>query len=225
MKDFTVIIPARRNSKSIPFKNRQKVNGLTLVEHTIKFSEEINAKRIILSTDDEFYLDNPKYSKFVLNRPPHLATDEAIISDVILQIIEVEKLEEEFILLLEPTSLPRYKHQLNQLFNGDFENSKARSLASFCKSPLIKEKIWTCHNDQLVPDPEIWKRRQDYPDQFILTGHYFGFYGKDVKKYYPGLCDEKVFPIMIKDKFSDINTYAELNQLRCILNEEENNNE
>ena len=58
MKDFVVIIPARRNSKSIPFKNRQKVNGLTLVEHTIKFSEEINAKRIILSTDDEFYLEN-----------------------------------------------------------------------------------------------------------------------------------------------------------------------
>ena len=72
---------------------------------------------------------------------------------------------------------------------------------------------------------KITKLIKDYPDQFILTGHYFGFYGKDVKKYYPGLCDEKVFPIMIKDKFSDINTYAELNQLRCILNEEENNNE
>ena len=218
MKDFVVIIPARRNSKSIPFKNRQKVNGLTLVEHTIKFSEEINAKRIILSTDDEFYLENPKYEKILLKRPPHLATDETIISDVILQIIKTESLEEDFILLLEPTSLPRYKYQLNNFFNGDFENSKSRSLASFCKSPLIKQKIWTSIDNQMVPDPDLWKNRQDYPEQFILTGHYFGFYGKDINQYYPGLCDEKVFPIMIKDEFSDINTYEELDQLKLILN-------
>ena len=225
MKDFTVIIPARRNSKSIPFKNRQTVNGLTIVEHTIKFSEEINAKRIILSTDDEFYLENTKYQKYILKRPDYLATDETIISDVILQIIEFENLNEDFILLLEPTSLPRYKYQLNELFNGDFDNSNARSLASFYKSPLIKEKIWTSIDNKLVPDPEIWKRRQDYPEQFILTGHYFGFYGKDVRGYYPGLCDEKVYPIIITDEFSDINTYAELNQLKCILNEEKSKNE
>lgn len=225
MKDFIVIIPARRNSKSIPFKNRQKVNGLTIVEHTIKFSEEINAKRIILSTDDEYYLENKKYEKFTLKRPPHLAKDETIVSDVILQIIEIEHLEEDFILLLEPTTLPRYKHQLKELFNGDFEKSQAKSLASFYKSPLIKEKIWTSINNKLVPDPEIWKRRQDYAEQFILTGHYFGFYGKDVKEYYPGLCDEKVFPIMIKDEFSDINTFAELNQLKCILSKEKIDNE
>ena len=70
----------------------------------------------------------------------------------------------------------------------------------------------------MVPDPDLWKNRQDYPEQFILTGHYFGFYGKDISQYYPGLCDEKVFPIMIKDEFSDINTYEELDQLKLILN-------
>lgn len=218
MKDFIIVIPARRNSKSIPFKNREQINGLTIVEHTIEFSKNLNPKKIILSTDDEFYIDNAKFNKYIHKRPPQLALDETLIADVLLNLIEEKNLYDEFILLLEPTCFPRLRNQLNEFFDGTFTKSKARSIASFSKSPVIKEKIWLSKDGKLTPDTDMWKRRQEYYDQYILTGHYYGFFGKDLKNYYPGLCDQNVFPIKISEEYIDINTFDDLEKLKYIVN-------
>ena len=218
MQNPIAIIPARRNSKSIPFKNRQVIDNLTIVDHAINFSKNFNFKDIILSTDDEFYIDDPKYKEYIYKRPAHLATDQAIISDVMVEMVEDKGLHDEFILLFEPTCLPRYRKQLNCIFDGSFENSGSRSLASFVKSPIIKEKIWIEVAGKITPDKNVWKRRQDYAKQYMLTGHYYGLWGKDIKKYYPGLCDENVFPILINEPFIDINTYDDLEEAKNILN-------
>lgn len=213
-QNLIVIIPARRNSKKIPFKNRYKINGLTIVDHTIEFSESINPKEIILSTDDEFYIENPKYKNIIHVRPDYLAKDETLIADALFYIVEDKKLQDNFILMLEPTCFPRNKKHLNCLVDGTFFNSGARSLASFSETNQIKQKIWLLKNNKLIPDVDVWKRRQDYGKQYLLTGHYYGFYGGDLKKYYPGLCDENVFPIFIEDEYVDINTFEDLKRLK-----------
>ena len=65
-------------------------------------------------------------------------------------------------------------------------------------------------NDKMISDKNVWKRRQDYSKQFMLSGHFYGFWGIDLEKFYPGLCDEKVFPIFIKDEYVDINYSTDL---------------
>ena len=48
------IIPARANSKGIPQKNLQKINGISLVENTIKIAKKSKKiSRLILTTDSE----------------------------------------------------------------------------------------------------------------------------------------------------------------------------
>lgn len=222
MQDLIIVIPARRNSKSIPFKNRQKINGINIVDYAIQFSQKVNPSEIILSTDDEYFFQKEEYKNFIHKRPSSLATDETIISDVMLQIINERNLQEKFILLLEPTCFPRYLYHLEPLMDGTFLKSGSRCLASFTNTPIIKEKIWSQKKGKLISDPLVWNRRQDFPAQFILTGHYYGFYGKDLYKYYPGLCDENVFPIIIKDKYIDINTFDDLEKLKYILNNKRN---
>ena len=216
-RNLVIVIPARRNSKSVPFKNRYKINNLTIVDHAINFAKELKPSEIILSTDDEYYLDDSKYNDFALKRPKEYATDNAIISDVLLDLVESKKLENKFLLVCEPTSLPRDKNHLLPLFDGTFIQSGRKSLASFTKSPYIKQKVWLSKNNKLIPDPDIWKRRQDYEPQYILTGHYYGFWGRDLKSYHPGLCDENVFPIFINEKYFDINTIEELKEAEEFL--------
>ena len=46
------IIPVRKNSRGIPLKNIQKIDGLSLVEHTIRTAKKsTKISRLILSTD------------------------------------------------------------------------------------------------------------------------------------------------------------------------------
>ena len=74
------IIPARKNSKGLKFKNRKKINNLSLVNNALKSalkSEEI--KNIILTTDDDYLIKNSiKSQKIIINkRPSRLASDTA----------------------------------------------------------------------------------------------------------------------------------------------------
>ena len=70
------------------------------MDHTIEFSESINSKEIILSTDDEFYIENPKYKNIIHVRPDYLAKDETLIADALFYIVEDKKLHDNFILMV-----------------------------------------------------------------------------------------------------------------------------
>ena len=60
MKDLKVlaIIPAKGDSKRLPKKNLQQINGLTLVEHAIKYAKDCPyVDDIIVSTEDDNVMD------------------------------------------------------------------------------------------------------------------------------------------------------------------------
>jgi len=60
MKDLKVlaIIPAKGDSKRLPKKNLQKINGFTLVEHAIKYAKDCPyVTDIIVSTEDDKIMD------------------------------------------------------------------------------------------------------------------------------------------------------------------------
>ena len=50
---FAIVIPARKNSKSVKNKNRYIINGKPLVEYTLKQSLLSKVKLKFIITDDE----------------------------------------------------------------------------------------------------------------------------------------------------------------------------
>src|SRR6266850_1324840 len=115
---FLGLIGARGGSKGIPRKNLIDFGGKPLIYHTL--SEAVKSKlldRVVLTTDDqeiaEFAAALGVEVPFI--RPAHLATDTAILSDVIQHSIDWLKTEDNYvpdaILLLQPTSpLRRAQH-------------------------------------------------------------------------------------------------------------------
>lgn len=215
--NVVMVIPARRNSKSVEFKNRQVVSGKNLVQHAVDFCKSFGKFDFIISTDDEYFYQDESLKENCDIRSPGLGSDTATVADVMVDLIEKRSLFDKFLIVLEPTCVPRHNEQISCLINGDFLSSGRRALASFVESPVIKEKIWTSENGVLKQDQNLWKRRQEYAQQYMLSGHYYGFWGKDLASYYPGLCGDGVFPILINEPYVDINYVDDLEKAAKLI--------
>lgn len=105
-----VIIPARKGSKGVPFKNKRVLEGKSLIEYTMDAALEVfNKSSICVSTDDEDIIDIAKHKgiKPPFIRPKHLASDTASSYDVILHamsVYEQQGFEFDTVVLLQVTS-------------------------------------------------------------------------------------------------------------------------
>tara|TARA_B100000900_G_scaffold328105_1_gene288326 strand:+ start:4 stop:711 length:708 start_codon:yes stop_codon:yes gene_type:complete len=109
-KKYLCIIPARAGSQGIKNKNIKILDGIPLVEHTIKFSKKIEKNfDIVVSTNSKKVLSIAK--KYNLSeielRPEYLSGNNSLTIDVVKY--ELKRLEKknkkkyEVILLLQPT--------------------------------------------------------------------------------------------------------------------------
>ena len=99
-------IPCRRDSKGILFKNRKKIGGLSIVEHAVAFAQNSFFDNVVISTDDEFFLQHKDLSEFCISRSRDLSSDTAIIADVVIDFVKSLPART-FIVVLEPTAFPR----------------------------------------------------------------------------------------------------------------------
>jgi CMP-N-acetylneuraminic acid synthetase len=162
-----IIIPARKNSKGLPFKNRK------LYDYTIKSIPEEYRNKIIFNTDDEFLIskcinDNIKY--YV--RPEELGSDFASTKSVILDMFYKNEFKyEEIIIMLYLTYPERTFEEIIKAYNF-FIEKKAKSL-------LCRKEINSTHPYLYMIDigdnkgVQIKKhnlyRRQDYPKVFEIS--------------------------------------------------------
>lgn len=115
-QSVTAIIPVRGGSKGIPGKNLYRLGRDTLLERTIKLAKKCPYIDRTLVTTDHPEMHTIAVSYCVSSstlRPAHLATDNAKTVDVILYLIDVEKIEEGYVLLLQVTSPLRTLDDLN----------------------------------------------------------------------------------------------------------------
>ena len=134
-----ITICARAGSKGIPGKNTKKLNGIPLIEYTIRmaidFAKSFNTI-IAISTDDENIKNIAKNYKIEIsyNRPPHLATDNAGKIETILDILKYEEniriQQFDYILDLDVTSPLRTLKDLHSAFKIILENNKILNLFS-----------------------------------------------------------------------------------------------
>lgn len=113
------LIPARAGSKRLPGKNTRQLAGMPMVEWTIRAAMTCGAlDRVAVTSDDnavnEIAFD---WSADVLERPAHLATDEASSYDVVRWALKLSGYEDfTHVMLLQPTSPLRTADDIDAFF-------------------------------------------------------------------------------------------------------------
>ena len=181
-KPVIAIIPARGGSKSVPGKNIRPLDGKPLLAWSIQVGQQVNEiDRIIVSTDDEQIASVARAEGAeVYARPPHLATDEALVIDAlkdILQTLRSEGETPEWVVLLEPTCPLRTAEDvracLNLVSNGDYD-----SVATFKDAELNPHRAWRLVEgvpEVFIPGAIPWLPRQKLPKAFQLNGAVYVF--------------------------------------------------
>ena len=90
------IIPARGGSKRLPRKNILDVHGTTMIGRAVQLAESSGVFREILvsSDDDDILGEAQKHGALAIKRDSKLATDDASVVDVCLDILTNETIDE-----------------------------------------------------------------------------------------------------------------------------------
>jgi len=171
------VIPARGGSKSVPGKNIRPLGGKPLLAWSIEVAKQVEEiDRVIVSTDHpEIAAVGRAHGAEVYARPPHLATDEALVIDALKHLLQMlhEELESpEWIILLEPTcplrSADDVRGCLSLAGQGGYD-----SVATFKDAELNPHRAWRITDG--VPEVFIsgaipWLPRQALPKAYQLNG-------------------------------------------------------
>lgn len=181
-KRVIAVIPARGGSKSVPGKNIRQLGGKPLLAWAIDVARQVGEiDRVIVSTDDgQIGSVGRNYGAEVYARPPHLATDEALVIDALkdlLQQLQVEHETPEWVILLEPTCPLRtaddVRDCLKLIAQGGYD-----SVATFKEAELNPHRAWRIIDG--VPEVFIagaipWLPRQKQPKAYQLNGAVYVF--------------------------------------------------
>lgn len=174
------LIPARAGSKGIKNKNLQIVGAMSLVERAIEEAKNANIfDKIYLTTDSSRIAEcGVKLGIEILNRRPDLATDDALISDVILDHIQTlsPSLDDQ-LWLIQPTALFRtnldFEHVLNAISGicpSDIYGFTVKRVVDSHPARMYRHvsKNWRA----LIPDQQHY-RRQDLDPLFLRDGLFY----------------------------------------------------
>ena len=175
---YLAIIPARKGSKGLVRKNMANLGGKPLIEWTIDAALRSESfSDIIVTTDDESVKElAEKKGVQVLERPAHLASDEAGMLPVIDHVLENVVSPVAF-MLLQPTSPFRSEEHICSAISY-FENSglEVEGLISVQSEDPTILKCLTLRDgwlDGIVDNKTSFMRRQDLPLVFKPNGAIF----------------------------------------------------
>lgn len=160
------IVPARKGSKGVPFKNR------TLIHHVIDSIPDELKKRIIVSTDDEYIIDEmSKKNIEVLKRKSELSTDESDVKCVIEDVIEKYNINKNDLIFMLYTVWPERTFEMIENVFNVFLKQKVDSL--LCSTKVKTHPYMTFYDKgdnlgELVVKHKFY-RRQDYPKCFVIN--------------------------------------------------------
>jgi CMP-N-acetylneuraminic acid synthetase len=192
-KRILAIIPARKGSKRIPGKNKVDLNGIPLIEWTIKAAiDSCFIDKVIISTDDRDIVEiasrlgvPPPFT-----RPGHLSSDSSSRYDVIKHTLDYISDNEnniyDFIMYLQPTSPCRNSMHIDNSIEYLHEK-KADAIVSVSKvghpinwtTTLPEDSSLENYTDNL----DASARSQDYSDAYIPNGAIFLCSVEMFKKY------------------------------------------
>ena len=176
------VIPARGGSRSIPKKNLALLGGRPLLAWSIDAAREVAAiARIIVSTDDDdiahVALDR---GAEVDRRPAALASDDALVIDMLRDLLARLKAADEFpgiVVLLEPTCPLRSPADIEQCLSL-LDDDAIDSVATFTSAALNPVRAWRIERQRpqtFLPNVNPWLPRQQLPAAYQLNGAVYAF--------------------------------------------------
>ena len=169
------IIPARGGSKRLPRKNLLPLAGVPLIGHTILAAQTCpGIMECIVSTEDaEIKRVSLAYGARVVDRPAHLATDEAQTHEVVAHVLQELKAGGElpdYLVLLQPTSPLRQAADIQGCLEAFFASTAACAISvskeehhpykDFLMQGGFLEPLFEGQNPELVRQklPEVYRQ-------------------------------------------------------------------
>lgn len=209
-----IVIPARRGSKGVPFKNR------ILLEHTLNIIPDSLRGDVIISTDDDFIIEKAKeYKVKAVRRSDKLSSDEASVKDVLINLIKNENIScQQTIIMLYLTYPERTWEEVESILSF-FNDNDAKSV--LCKKE-VKTHPHMCMFEaadglrgKQVVRHNLY-RRQDYPKCFEISHYMCAIKASEVNNLNKNLYNEDTFFYQIEDKIDidykkDLEAYNDKN--------------
>ena len=202
LKDYKILIPARRNSKGLPFKNRK------LIQYTLNSIPEYLNDKVLISTDDEFIIE--KYDNFynVVKRTERSSGDRSSTKSVLIE--SMNHFDVNNIIMLYLTYPQRtFSHIVDAV--KFFELNKAKSMLcskTAAVSPYLMMYRGEEYKGRQIISHDLY-RRQDYPECFEIS-HFISIFKKsEILNLNNNLYNEDTifYPI---DDFVDVDTHEDL---------------
>jgi len=178
---IVAVIPARGGSKSIPRKNLKPLAGRPLLAWSIDVARRVpEIDRVIVSTDDAAIAEVALgQGAEVYARPPHLATDTALVIDALRDLIR--RLQDEgesadMMTLLEPTCPLRAPEDVSRCLA--LLAAGHDSVATFRDADLNPHRAWQIDGNRpqpFIPGAIPWLPRQRLPRAYQLNGAVYAF--------------------------------------------------
>jgi N-acylneuraminate cytidylyltransferase len=193
-----LIIPARGGSKGIPRKNLKTVNGISLIERSLRVALKSKVDEVIVSTDDKEISDVAiKYGVTIHNRSSENSGDIASTESVILEVIKTFENTwpiDSLIGFIQATSPFVLTETINECFDlaeKGFSSFSAKHFHGFIWEKLDK---WVPINHPL----EFRPRRQDLNAKVVETGAIYCFPLRQFKEKKYRFCSEPK-PVLVKN--------------------------
>ncbi|TMO23967.1 acylneuraminate cytidylyltransferase family protein [Pseudoalteromonas sp. S4741] len=226
---FIALITARGGSKGLPKKNTLLLNNKPVISWTIEAAlQSSSIDRVYVSTeDDEIKKLCSNYNVEIIDRPLHLASDEASSEEVIwhaYQYFATNRVPVETVALLQPTSPLRVARDIDSAYEEYIKND-ARMVVSVFEPSQSPAKAYILNgNGQLTGlynSQAPYERRQDLPLAYQPNGAIYIFSSKEFARERK-LPKRMVFPyIMSQSDSIDLDTYNDLKQIERRLEERE----
>ena len=184
------LIPARSGSKSIPSKNFRLLAGQSPLERAVRVAHAVTSQ-VVVSSDVEPgaavpWSDCAGASFRWLDRPAHLATDEASMIDVVKHALEaIPGPPEQIVVLLQPTQPLRTPLHIQKAIRL-LQDTGADSVVSLVRLPATHHAIFQCAIDGWQVVGQQWDavtRRQDVGPVYIRDGTVYAFRRQTVLQY------------------------------------------
>ena len=207
MDNVIILIPARRNSKGLPFKNR------VLFDNTINIIPNELRDKVIISTDDEVLIEKAKSMGLNVSvRPDSLAKDETSTKDVVQYHIDNGDIDKKSVVIMLYLTYPERTW-------SDVERAYTAFIESKGDSLLCKKEIKGTHPYLYMFDLKNNKgkqlvehnlyRRQDYPLLFEIS-HYIAIFNiSHFNELNNNLYNNETFFFKIND-VTDVDTKVDL---------------
>lgn len=177
------IVTARKGSKGLVNKNILPFKDSNLTQFSIDFLIELNIfDKIILSTDIETLIlkYNNKKEIHISARPENLANDNTSQVEVVLDILEREKLKGtsySHIFLFQPTSPFRKFSEIIKGFKELTSNKESNSIVGVSDplsdpSDCLMES--NCETMKFILPRELNSQRQEFKQTYFINGAFYG---------------------------------------------------